>query len=162
MKKEKLQFDDVVVTAGSGGTLAGLALGNYLANTGMRVYGICSSDDAKYFHDEINDILKELGVSKRSEELCTIIEGFVGEGYGMNTSQELQYLAQVSEKTGVVLDSVYTLKAVIGLTTIPQFRNRRVLFIHTGGLFGLFQDWNWHQLHFTSKVTPFVLPLSKL
>jgi len=98
MEKEKLKFDDIVVTAGSGGTLAGLALGNYLANTGMRIVGICSSDDAKYFNDEINDILNDFGVPKRTEEICTLIEGFVGKGYGINTPQELQFLTQISEK----------------------------------------------------------------
>jgi len=165
MEKEKLKFDDIVVTAGSGGTLAGLALGNYLANTGMRIVGICSSDDAKYFNDEINDILNDFGVPKRTEEICTLIEGFVGKGYGINTPQELQFLTQISEKTGVILDPVYTLKAVIGLASHSLFRNRRVLFIHTGGIFGLFKEeisHEWNQLQLNSTVVPFVIPKAKL
>ena len=56
------------------------------------------------------------------------------------------YIAQlvdISTRTGVTLDPVYTLKGVRGMlgemNTNPQrFKGKRILYIHTGGIFGLF------------------------
>lgn len=160
IQEHKLEYDDIVVTAGSGGTLAGLALGNYLAKIGIRVWGICASDDATYFHKEINDLLKDLGVHKRSEEICTVVDGFVGRGYGLNTNEELKILTKIAQDSGVIVDPVYTLKSLIGLITIPEFRNRRVLYIHTGGIFGLFTDKDWSVIN--SPITQIELSTSKL
>ena len=46
---------------GSGGTTAGVALGNHMSDYGARVwaYGVC--DDPDYFYSYINGILRDLG-----------------------------------------------------------------------------------------------------
>lgn len=47
-------------------------------------------DDAKYFHDHVNETLTELGLTDvRSEEILNIIEGYKGRGYGLSTQDEL-------------------------------------------------------------------------
>jgi D-cysteine desulfhydrase len=43
-------FDELVVATGSGGTLAGLAIGNYLAGSPVKVTAYAVCDDAAYFH----------------------------------------------------------------------------------------------------------------
>lgn len=47
---------------GSGGTSAGIALGNHLSGYGACVwaYGVC--DDPDYFYDHIDGLFKDLGV----------------------------------------------------------------------------------------------------
>ncbi len=50
-------------------------------------------------------------------------------------------LTEVASTTGIVLDPVYTLKAVKGMLEEmaqrpEQFKGRRVLFVHTGTLEG--------------------------
>ena len=47
---------------GSGGTTAGIALGNHLSRYGARIwaYGVC--DDPDYFYDFIDGLYKDLGV----------------------------------------------------------------------------------------------------
>lgn len=46
---------------GSGGTTAGVALGNHLSGYGARIwaYGVC--DDPEYFYGYINEIFRDLG-----------------------------------------------------------------------------------------------------
>ncbi|XP_062579033.1 uncharacterized protein LOC134240937 [Saccostrea cucullata] len=56
----------------------------------------------------------------------------------------------IGASTGVILDPTYTGKAVRGLVSELQnnpqrFRGKQVLFIHTGGTFGLF-DGRMNQL----------------
>ena len=48
---------------GSGGTTAGIALGNHLSGMGARVhaYGVC--DDPEYFYGFIQDILNDMGAT---------------------------------------------------------------------------------------------------
>ncbi len=49
---------------GSGGTTAGIALGNHLSQYGAQVwaYGVC--DDPDYFYEYIDGIFKDLGAPK--------------------------------------------------------------------------------------------------
>lgn len=62
IKQQNIRIDDVVVSCGSGGTVAGLAAGFALANANIKVYGMCACDDAAYFHDYINrEIFQPLG-----------------------------------------------------------------------------------------------------
>ncbi|THG15438.1 hypothetical protein TEA_020917 [Camellia sinensis var. sinensis] len=66
-----------------------------------------------------------------------------GLGYAMNTTEELKFVKEIAEATGVVLDPVYSGKAVYGLMkdmveNPTKWEGRKILFIHTGGLLGLF------------------------
>ena len=62
-----------------------------------------------------------------------------------NTTEDLETIKLVARTEGVVLDPVYTGKAFRGvLSEIQRGRFRRdsnILFIHTGGLFGLFAQY---------------------
>lgn len=143
-------FDDVVVAVGSGGTLCGLAIANYLAGSKLRIHGVCVCDNAEYFHGHIDQQLQAFGGLTDTEgkplssrDIVDVIEGYKGRGYGLNTDEELAQLLDIMSKTGVMLDPVYTLKGVRGMlaemTSNPtRFQGKRVLYIHTGGVFGLY------------------------
>ncbi|XP_013411640.1 bifunctional D-cysteine desulfhydrase/1-aminocyclopropane-1-carboxylate deaminase, mitochondrial [Lingula anatina] len=137
-------FDDIVFACGSGGTAAGLALTNYLTGSRLRIHAVIVSDDPKYFHDHINETLEATGITDtKSCDIVDIIDGYKGKGYGLSTEEELEFILDVSTSTGIMLDPVYTGKAVRGLvrelTTQPgRFKGTRILFLHTGGVFGLF------------------------
>lgn len=77
----------------------------------------------------------------RSEQVINIIEDTKGIGYAKSTPEELQLLYKISTSTGVLLDPVYTLKAVNGMLKHEKeiFSGRNVLFIHTGGFFGVYE-----------------------
>jgi len=55
----------------------------------------------------------------------------------------VEKIMEISSTTGVLVDPVYNIKAVRGLLTEMKnnphrFKGRRILYIHTGGVFGLF------------------------
>ncbi|MDP9148659.1 MAG: pyridoxal-phosphate dependent enzyme, partial [Myxococcota bacterium] len=67
-----------------------------------------------------------------------------GPAYAVSTPDQRETLLRVARTTGLVLDPVYTGKAMHGLRSavargdVP--RGSRVLFLHTGGLPGLLAD----------------------
>ncbi len=146
------EITDVVVAVGSGGTAAGLALGLHLAGHAAKVHAVNVCDDAAYFHERIDTIFAELGTTARSRDLLDIMEGHVGLGYALSRDEELRHIAGVARATGVVLDPVYSGKAYCGLMkewrqNRNRFKGDRVLFVHTGGIFGLYEkEAQWQAL----------------
>jgi len=145
--------DIVVAATGSGGTLAGLALGFERAALPTQVVGVAVCDDAAYFETIVQRIAAEAHASWDLPVLSPgryrVLEGFQGRGYGLATDRELAFLIETLRQDGLALDPVYTNKAFFGLVTtlqsapetlLPNLAGRagRVVFIHTGGLFGLF------------------------
>lgn len=150
-KEMRITFDAVVTAVGSGGTYAGLFLRNKMLKSNTKIYGINICDDAEHFKNEINDILYESfeyledNIDFSKEEI-NIIDGYVGKGYALSRSEELEFISELAKLEGVILDPVYTGKAMYGLVdqikkgAFKDFKN--ILFIHTGGLFGLFPKRN--------------------
>ena len=148
-KNEK--FDYIVSATGSGGTLAGLILGNYFFDYKAQILGVNVCDDAEYFINKINSIFDKFEERykiklKRSALKINIIEGFVGKGYAINTQEELEDLKSIARLEGIVLDPTYTVKAFRGLIENIKNglfeKNKKILFIHTGGLFGIYPNKN--------------------
>jgi len=156
-KELNIKFDAVVVAAGSGGTYAGLFHANKINNNNARIIGInIRNDDDGYFKDAISDILHEsFSYTDRmidfTKDEIEIINGYVGDGYAMSRPVELEFIRELAKTEGIILDPVYTGKAMLGLVheiKKGMFKDcKNVLFIHTGGLFGLFPKKN--QFHFS-------------
>ena len=137
----------VVYAAGSGGTGAGLILGRKLFNLDVRVAGVNVAADREYFVRAIDDICQEaiqrfdLGVEVAESDI-EIIDGYVGRGYALSRPEELKLIREVARRQGIILDPVYTGKAFYGmvqeLSRNPEYFGERVVFIHTGGIYGLF------------------------
>ena len=155
-----LCFDTVLVATGSGGTLAGLQLANLVLGLGKRVIGVCVCDDAAYFQNVANRIAHEalpylVAQGELSEDDAMawaarlkptdfeFFEEYVGIGYALSRPVELAHIQRMAQLEGIVFDPVYTGKATFGMDCelAPGGRLRsseNLLFIHTGGLFGLF------------------------
>lgn len=55
-----------------------------------RIHGFAASDNAAYFHGHANDTFPDLGLSSlKSQDLCDIVEGYKGQGYGESSQEEL-------------------------------------------------------------------------
>ena len=71
-----------------------------------------------------------------------VLDGHVGEGYGIAGPEVFKLIAQLAALEGLVLDPVYTGKAFLGmLAEIDAGRfdgALDIVFMHTGGIFGLF------------------------
>jgi D-cysteine desulfhydrase len=97
-------------------------------------------DDAAYFYDHVDATLQALGLGPtvRARDLLTVVDGFKGPGYAQFTPDDLHFIQQVAERTGVLLDTTYTGKAARGLAALLQQQDLgRVCFLHTGGIYGL-------------------------
>jgi D-cysteine desulfhydrase len=140
--------DTTVISAtGSGGTTAGLLLGARMLGLDLRVTGVNVCDDKEYFVSEIgcicNGFIKDYSVDIAINSTdIDIVDGYVGRGYALSRKEELKAIYDLAQLEGVVLDPVYTGKAFYGMVSeIKKNRyafGKRIVFVHTGGLFGLF------------------------
>jgi D-cysteine desulfhydrase len=147
-----MHFDHIVFACGSGGTVAGLAIGMKLAGmtdkTTLHAVGVCDSPD--YFYNHIEEVATELGIDT-SEEGHGSVRSWVkiyagqGIGYAKSTEEELAYLFAVSQQTGIIVDPVYSGKALYHFVNRVMKENpadfpvkSKILFIHTGGVLGLY------------------------
>lgn len=147
LNKLKLDIDYIVCAVGSGGTHAGLLLGQKLYNQKYKVIGFNVCDDEAYFIAKISRISKgaidrfSFKVDFKNDDV-KIIDGYVGEGYALNRQEEIDFIKQVALEQGLILDPVYTGKTLFGLKdqiSKGRFKKgEKILFIHSGGLFGLF------------------------
>jgi D-cysteine desulfhydrase len=102
-------------------------------------------DDSGVFRPIVLGLLEEsmavLGESFAIGEV-PFLDGYAGRGYALSRPEELETLRLVARTEGVLLDPVYTGKAMHGL--LAEIRKgtfaqaKRILFLHTGGLFGAF------------------------
>lgn len=147
-KELGVSFDTIVSAVGSGGTYAGLALANQVRNAGKKVIGINIAASREHFEQRILGISRQFmeyyGDFPFSLEDIYILEGYVGRGYALSSQSELEFIRSFARTEGIVLDPVYTGKAMGGLfqelkeKSLFFEQSRKILFIHTGGIFGLF------------------------
>lgn len=149
-KKMGVVFDTIAVATGSGGTYSGLYLANKYYNLKKKVLGFAVCDDSQYFVncvDKINHETADLldkSLDLRKDDII-IIDKYKGIGYAKSRKEELDFITLVSSRQGLVLDPVYTAKAMYGLCNEIKAGNLiagNVLFIHTGGIFGLFPKFD--------------------
>jgi len=142
-----LSIDRIVAAASSGGTQAGLVVGRALAGSGVSVMGV----DVDGEPDELlaavrsiaQDCAEKVGLGGEIEaDALEIVPGYAAPGYGMPNPAMIEAVTLMARLEGILLDPVYTGKAMAGLIgLIRQGRFRKdetVVFIHTGGTPALF------------------------
>lgn len=132
----------VVHACGSGGTAAGVALGAALHEVAPTVLAMAVCDDSAYFEEVATRLMaeakKHLPRAPDNHGL-RVLDAFKGPAYGVATADQLRFIGEVARASGLVLDPVYTGKALYGLARMPN-KPSTALFIHTGGLPGLLAD----------------------
>ena len=149
----------IIAATGSGGTQAGLTVGSDLHDLNAKVWGINVCDDEQYFLDKVAQDIDQWQdwYSGRIDSRCSgqdfsinVIDGYVGQGYSLADEKIFTLIQQVACLEGIILDPVYTAKAFYGmLEEIKQQRfadSEDIVFVHTGGLFGLFPQKQQLQL----------------
>jgi D-cysteine desulfhydrase len=134
-----ISFDAVVHACGSGGTAAGVVLGAARWNIGERVVAVAVCDDRGYFENTVGRIVAEaqaLDPALSGAAALVVEDRFKGPAYGIATDEQIRFIVEVARRSGLILDPVYTGKALFGLAHMDP-KPRRALFIHTGGLPGL-------------------------
>ena len=157
-------FDVVAHACGSGGTAAGVALGAAQFGVAKATWAFCVSDDRRTFESAIGRIVTEAraidpflpevafvepgagdateGVAPGDHAATLVVDDRAkGPAYAIMSDEQKALLVRVARQTGIILDPVYTGKAMFGLVRAVERgdipRGARVLFIHTGGLPGL-------------------------
>jgi len=136
-----LRIDHLFHCSSSGGTQAGIVAGARIYGLdGIEVVGISPDDSSEAIGAEVGRIIGGIGdlLGTGSLDRRVIVDdGFVGDGYGIPSAESVAATELLARTEGIVLDPVYTAKAMAGL--IDRIRERRidpasnVLFWHTGG-----------------------------
>ena len=128
-----LEVHRIVTATGSAGTHAGLVAG--LAVMGADI------PEANVFKlaEETAALLGQPGRVTREQVVADC--DYVGEGYGLIDQGVIDALTLAARLDGIVLDPVYSGKAMKGLIALARagrFKGETVVFLHTGGAQGLF------------------------
>ncbi len=149
MRSGGAEPDYVIHATGSGGTQAGLLVGARAMTSGCRVLGVSVSDPKGPFSEDVLEIARAtddalgLGLEVLPGDIV-VFDEYLGEGYGKVDRGVAEVIRLVFQTEGIVLDPVYTAKAMVGLIDLVKtgFFNPtdKVVFVHTGGTPALFPN----------------------
>ena len=141
-----LEVHRIVTATGSAGTHAGLVAGLAVMGADIPVLGIGvrapkEKQEANVFKlaEETAALLGQPGRVKRERVVADC--DYVGEGYGLIDQGVIDALTLAARTDGIVLDPVYSGKAMKGLIALSRqgtFKGETLVFLHTGGAQGLF------------------------
>ena len=139
-----MRFDHIICAEGSGGTMAGLALGAKLFLPGTTVHGMMVDTDP---FDQITPALMRetaalLEISPEITPQDYPLRDMCGPGYAIASEVGNAAVSLMAEHEGIFLDPVYTGKAFAGLLEMAKegafAGTDNILFLHSGGAGGLF------------------------
>lgn len=144
IRDQGFKFDHMICAEGSGGTMAGLALGAKLYMPDMRVTGMMVDSDP--FEKITVDLMREsaelLGADVQVDKSDFDLMDMCGPGYAIPSEEGNAAVTLMAQEEGLFLDPVYTGKAFAGLIAMARegaFKSsERILFLHSGGAGGLF------------------------
>ena len=133
-------------SSSSGGTQAGLMAGCQLMDDEhLQIIGVSPDDPSASIAAAVTEIVSGiyqlLGVAITPAR-ATVLDGYIGAGYGIESSASREAIKLVARTEGVLLDPVYTAKAMAALLDWIRAgkltETDTVLFWHTGGQLALF------------------------
>jgi len=137
-----INIDRIICASGSAGTHAGLVTGFYGNNSNIPVIGINvsrpKSDQEDLVYDLVKRTARHVGVNSvipRDAVVC--FDEYVGPGYSLPTPEMAEAVRMLARLEGVLIDPVYTGKAMAGLIDLVRKgafnKDKNILFVHTGG-----------------------------
>ena len=141
-----LALDAVVCASGSGGTHAGLLVGlvgnqAHIPLVGVSVRHPQVRQEAS-IHALSGALTDLLGINPVPKDAVEVRDEYVGPGYSLPTEGMIEAVRLLAREEGVLIDPVYTGKAMAGLIDMIRqgrwSKGERVLFLHTGGAMSLF------------------------
>lgn len=149
LMEQNLQADWIVFATSSGGTHAGLLLGQRIFGYKGKLLGISIDESEEWLKEHVSELAslasEKLGerIEFTSEEVLANAE-YCSAGYGVLTERELEAIRLFATHEGLLLDPVYTGRAAAGMIDLIRKgffkKDETVLFLHTGGQPALFAD----------------------
>lgn len=142
-----IRIDAIVHASTSGGTQAGLYTGTKVTESGVQVVGISAGPAQEVVARRVLGIVEELVQMlelrwRPHPDDLIVSDDYVGVRYGVPTPAGLEAIRLAARTEGIILDPVYTGKAMAGLRALvaqEHFRaGQNVVFWHTGGVPALF------------------------
>ena len=124
-------YDIFISACGTGSTLAGIING---MNKNQYAIGFPALKNASFLNDKINCFLNQ------KNENWHLELDYHFNGYAKQKPELIKFIQDFWIFHGVRLDPIYTAKAMYGLFDLIKkgsFKNKKILFIHTGGLQGV-------------------------
>lgn len=140
--EKEIQIDYIVCASGSAGTHAGLVTGLYGSNSNIPVIGVNVSrkkdEQEELVYGLVQKTATHIGIkSTIPREAVTCLDEYVGPGYSLPTPEMVEAVRLMARTEGILLDPVYTGKAMAGLIGLVRKgffkKTDSVLFVHTGG-----------------------------
>lgn len=140
-----LDFAAVVLASGSAGTHSGLALGLSDALPNLPVVGVTVSRSDEAQRPKVQGLAERtaelLGIALPASFRVELWDEYFAPGYGAPNAGTLSAIKLVASQEGLLLDPVYTGKAMAGLLDgigRQRFDDGPLIFLHTGGAPALF------------------------
>lgn len=140
----------VFTAVGTSSTYTGLILGAHLfAQDQLDIIGISVANASDVVSERVARQLDEAAEvfeleSMIRRESIVILDQYIGKGYGVPTAAMKEAVLMTARSEGVLLDPVYTGKAMSGLIDRVRVgdhgKNDIVVLLHTGGIPALFAD----------------------
>ncbi|MEY0433914.1 D-cysteine desulfhydrase [Providencia huaxiensis] len=143
-KPKDIEFAAVIVASGSAGTHAGLAMGLQSVLPQTPVIGVTVSRTVAQQQPKIEALQQELGelLNVTVFPKVNLWDQYFLPCYGKPNNKGQQAIELLAQKEGILLDPVYTAKAMAGLIDHILKEsidgNQPLLFIHTGGAPAIF------------------------
>lgn len=139
--EQGVSFDRIVVASGSCGTHSGLVVGMQSVNFDAPITGVNVRRPRAEQEGNLLKLAREtaalLGLTPPDAKQITALDEWVGPGYALPTDEMIEAVRLLARAEGVLLDPVYSGKAMAGLIGLARRgeirRGERVLFVHTGG-----------------------------
>jgi D-cysteine desulfhydrase len=145
--EQHLRIDRLVVPSGSSGTHAGLLTGFVGCNMNIPIVGIGVSRDPQdqnpLVYDLVQRTAERVGIRENIPMEAVVSFGeYWRPKYSVPNKKMVEAVSLAAKTEGILLDPVYTGKAMAGLIDLSRsgyFRKgENVLFVHTGGSPGLY------------------------
>jgi D-cysteine desulfhydrase family pyridoxal phosphate-dependent enzyme len=147
--EQNVYADWIVFATSSGGTHAGLVLGQRVFGYKGKLLGISVDESDEWLRNHVSELasLASEKLGKRIEftpDEVLVNANYCAAGYGVLTQPEREAIRLFAKYEGLLLDPVYTGRAAAGMIDLirAEFfkKDETVLFLHTGGQPALFAN----------------------
>jgi D-cysteine desulfhydrase len=139
------RVNGILAACGSGGTAAGLLVGSALNNLKLKIFSVNVLLPPKDIRKKVLQLAEGAILDYNlkceiDETQLEIIPGYSTEGYKNIKDKKLKLVAEFSRSTGILLDPAYTGKAFNAYYDLILLKEKgiKVIFLHTGGIYGTF------------------------
>ena len=138
-------IDYIITPSGSAGTHAGLLIG--MRDNNIPIVGISVNNEKSAQEENIYKLVQRTSdylnlKNKIGKSSVKVFDDYIGPGYSLPTDDMKEAVELLAQREGILLDPVYTGKAMAGLIDLIRQgyfkQGEKVLFMHTGGSPALF------------------------